>query len=122
MDWYAEELICHDLPSKPRPEVGTVLVTGATGYIGGRLVPELQARGYRVRIMVRSSLPGYEERWPGAKIFVAYALDVEDLRKALSGVSIAYYLIHSMLLGKRNLNLLIFRQLQISGLLPRRWT
>jgi uncharacterized protein YbjT (DUF2867 family) len=100
MDWYAEELLCHDLPTKPRPELGIVLVTGATGYIGGRLVPELQARGYKVRIMVRSSSPEHAERWPGAEIFVADALDVGDLRKALSNVGVAYYLIHSMLLGK----------------------
>jgi hypothetical protein len=38
-------LLCYDLPSRPRPEIGRVLVTGATGYIGGRLVPELLARG-----------------------------------------------------------------------------
>ena len=66
MDWYAEEFFCHDLPTRPRPELGVVLVTGATGYIGGRLVPELQERGYRVRIMVRSSSPEQEERWPDA--------------------------------------------------------
>ncbi len=35
-------------------EPQTVLVTGATGYIGGRLVPELLAAGHRVRVLVRS--------------------------------------------------------------------
>jgi uncharacterized protein YbjT (DUF2867 family) len=101
MDWYAEELFCHDLPTRPRPELGTILVTGATGYIGGRLVPELQARGYRVRIMVRASSPEHAERFPDAEICVADALNVGDLKKALKGVSVAYYLIHSMLLGKK---------------------
>ena len=48
-DYLDESLFCHDLPSAPRPQIGTVLVTGASGYIGGRLVPELLARGYRVR-------------------------------------------------------------------------
>jgi uncharacterized protein YbjT (DUF2867 family) len=81
--------------------LGIVLVTGATGYIGGRLVPELLARGYRVRIMVRSSSPEHAERWPDADICVADALNVGDLRTALEGVSVAYYLIHSMLLGKK---------------------
>ncbi|KKL24429.1 hypothetical protein LCGC14_2415430, partial [marine sediment metagenome] len=101
MDWYSEELFCHDLPTKPRPEIGLVLVTGATGYIGGRLVPELLARGYRVRIMVRSSSPEQLERWPDAEIVVGDAMNVAKLRKALEGVSVAFYLIHSMLLGKK---------------------
>lgn len=101
MDWYAEEFFCHDLPTQPRPELGIVLVTGATGYIGGRLVAELLERGYKVRIMVRGSSPVHQERWPDAEIFVADALNVGDLKKALSGVSVAYYLIHSMLLGKK---------------------
>jgi uncharacterized protein YbjT (DUF2867 family) len=101
MDWYAEEFFCHDLPTKPRPDIGTILVTGATGYIGGRLVPELQERGYRVRIMVRGSSPEHADRWPDAEIVVADSLNVGDLKKALEGVSVAYYLIHSMLLGKK---------------------
>ncbi len=101
MDWYSEELFCHDLPTRPRPEIGIILVTGVTGYIGGRLVPELLARGYKVRLMVRGSSPEHKERWPEAEIMVADALNVNDLRRILEGVSIAYYLIHSMLLGKK---------------------
>ena len=46
-------LFCHDLSTIPKPEIGTVLVTGASGYIGGRLVPELLDRGYKVRVLVR---------------------------------------------------------------------
>ncbi len=101
MDWYSKEFVCHDLPTTPRPELGIVLVTGATGYIGGRLVPELQERGYRVRIMVRRASPEHKDRWPDAEISVADSLDAGDLRRALQGVSVAYYLIHSMLLGKK---------------------
>ncbi|MEE9463393.1 MAG: NAD(P)H-binding protein [Bacteroidales bacterium] len=101
MDWNADELLCNDLPTRPRPQLGIVLVTGATGYIGGRLVPELLARGYRVRIMVRSSSPEHAELWPDAEICVADALNVGDLRTALEGITVAYYLIHSMLLGKK---------------------
>lgn len=48
---------CHDLPTSSLPELGRILVTGTTGYIGGRLVPELLARGYQVRAMVRGSAP-----------------------------------------------------------------
>ena len=96
-----ERLHCHGLPSHPVPETGTVLVTGSTGYIGGRLVPELQARGYRVRAMVRAVSPEHEERWPGAQIAVADAFDSAALAKALAGVDTAYYLIHSLLLGPK---------------------
>ena len=73
----SSDLFCYDLPSKPQPEMGKILVTGATGYIGGRLVPELLARGYNVRVMVREAVPSYEERWPSAEIVEANALDAE---------------------------------------------
>ena len=96
-----EELFCDDLPSTFQPEIGTVLVTGASGYIGGRLVPELLARGYKVRAMVRAASPVYERRWPGAEIVVADALQPESLRTALKDVHTAYYLIHSLLLGPK---------------------
>ena len=54
-----------DLPTTPDPSIGTVLVTGASGYIGGRLIPELLSRGYRVRIMVRgwAVMPWACARW-----------------------------------------------------------
>jgi len=91
-----------DLPSKPDPAIGRVLVTGASGYIGGRLIPELLSRGYRVRIMVRGGeTPEYRELWPSAEVAFADALDIEELRTALDGVDTAYYLIHSLLLGRK---------------------
>lgn len=96
-----ESLFCHDLPSKPRLDMGKVLVTGASGYIGGRLVPELLARGYSLRIMVRAASPIYKDLWPEAEIVVADALNVESLRAALEDVDTAYYLIHSLLLGPK---------------------
>ena len=80
-----------------------ILVTGATGYIGGRLVPELFARGYKVRVMVRSASPVYNERWPGAEVVVADALEYDSLKKAMDGIHTAYYLMHSLLFGKKNL-------------------
>ncbi len=93
------EWLCADLPTQPRLEVGTVLVAGATGYIGGRLVPELIARGYAVRVMVRAESPEHAERWPEAEVIVADALDRAEVVRALEGVHTAYYLIHSMLIG-----------------------
>ncbi|MCP4572768.1 MAG: SDR family oxidoreductase [bacterium] len=92
---------CVDLPTTPRTEVGTVLVTGASGYVGGRLVPELVTRGYRVRAMIRGNETGDLDSWPEVEIVVADALDPAALARALEGVSIAYYLIHSMVLGPR---------------------
>ncbi|MFC1817313.1 SDR family oxidoreductase, partial [Thermodesulfobacteriota bacterium] len=71
------------------------------GYIGGRLVPELLARGYNVSVMIRETFPEQKERWPHAEIVVADALDLDSLRKALEGVHAAFYLIHSMLFGRR---------------------
>jgi uncharacterized protein YbjT (DUF2867 family) len=92
-------LFCHDLLTRPLPDVGRVLVTGASGYIGGRLVPELLARSYAVRAMVRTLSPTYRRRWPKAEIVAADALDPASLDLALQGVDTAYYLIHSLLLG-----------------------
>ena len=99
--WDFDRYFCDDLPTAPRPDLGTILVTGASGYIGGRLVPELLHRGYRVRIMIRGDTELYKERWPGVEIVVADALNKESLGDALKGVYAAYYLIHSLLLGPR---------------------
>ena len=92
-------LLCDDLPSEYRADMGTVLVAGASGYIGGRLVPELIARGYTVRVMVRAESPEHEERWPNAEVVVADALVEAEVNRALDGIDSAYYLIHSMLIG-----------------------
>jgi len=90
-----------DLPSTPNPSIGKVLVTGASGYIGGRLIPELLSRGYQVRIMIRGETPEYHELWPSAEVTFADALNIYDLRTALKGIDTAYYLIHSLLLGRK---------------------
>ena len=95
------KLLCHDLITSPRSDKGLILVTGATGYIGGRLVPELLARNYRIRVMVRTSSPDYSKRWPGAEVVEGNALNPEDLQAVLDGVDTAYYLIHSLLLGQK---------------------
>ena len=96
-----QHLLCNDLTTTPRTDKGLILVTGATGYIGGRLVPELLARNYNVRVMVRSFSEDYSLRWPGAEVIEADALNLEDLILALQGVDTVYYLIHSLLLGHK---------------------
>ncbi len=74
-----------------------VLVTGATGYVGGRLVPRLLAAGHRVRCMVRDPARLDGRRWIGeVEIVKGDVLDVPSLAAALAGVDVAYYLIHSL--------------------------
>ncbi|MCP2264584.1 SDR family oxidoreductase [Promicromonospora thailandica] len=77
-----------------------VLVTGATGYIGGRLVPELLAAGYDVRVLVRHPERLGSREWAGQVDVVAGdATSRDDLRRALVGVDVAYYLIHALAAG-----------------------
>ncbi|MGW7484763.1 SDR family oxidoreductase [Nonomuraea muscovyensis] len=73
------------------------LVTGATGYIGGRLVPELLAAGHEVRCMARSPERLRDLPWAGrTEVVEADATDAERSREALDGIEVAYYLIHTM--------------------------
>ena len=99
MESNGAQFLCSDLPTQPRTDIGTVLVAGATGYIGGRLVPELLNRGYQVRVMVRAESPEHVDRWPEVEVVAADALDRDEVTHALKGVDTAYYLIHSMLIG-----------------------
>ena len=92
-------LLCDELPTSRVLDLETVLVAGASGYIGGRLVPELIARGYRVRVMVRSKSEIKSDRWSGCELVVADALDAASLLNAMEGVHTVFYLIHSMLAG-----------------------
>jgi uncharacterized protein YbjT (DUF2867 family) len=82
--------------------VGPVLVTGATGYIGGRLVPRVLARGYRVRCLVRSAGKLRARRWgaqPGLEVVEGDAGSPAALAAAMQGCSAAYYLVHSMIVA-----------------------
>ena len=76
-----------------------VLVSGATGYVGGRLVPILLEAGYRVRVLGRSLSKLRSRAWAKhANLEMAEAdfLDYESLRKAAEGCWAAFYLVHSM--------------------------
>jgi uncharacterized protein YbjT (DUF2867 family) len=68
-----------------------VLVTGVTGYIGGRLVPELLASGYRVRVLVRDQNRLQGRAWLNqVEVAQADVLDPTSLLTAMTGVSAAY--------------------------------
>lgn len=76
-----------------------VVVLGATGYVGGRLVPALLAKGFRVRATGRSLHKLQSRVWASDPRVELCAVDVHDpdsLRQALAGAAAAYYLIHSM--------------------------
>ena len=80
-----------------------VLVTGATGYVGGRLIPALLEAGYTVRAMGRSLEKLACRPWghhPKVELVKGDVLDMESLKKALSGCRSAYYLVHSMIAQK----------------------
>jgi len=80
---------------------GKILVTGANGYIGSHLVPKLLSFGYKVRAMTRRSEDLNVFDWiEDIEVVEADALQPDSLHAALEGVSLAYYLIHSMAAGK----------------------
>ncbi len=76
-----------------------VLIVGASGYIGGRLVPLLRARGHDLVLMSRDARP-LAARFPDARVVAADLLDPGSLAPALEGVEVAYYLAHSMGAGE----------------------
>ena len=74
-----------------------VLVTGATGYIGGRLVGRVVASGRRVRCLVRDPDRLQGRPWQNdVEIVVGDVLDAATLTAAMDDVSVAYYLVHSL--------------------------
>jgi uncharacterized protein YbjT (DUF2867 family) len=76
-----------------------ILITGGTGYVGGRLIPMLLDRGYCVRAMTRSPQKLLARPWaghPDLNVLPGDALDRAAFTKAGKGCNTAYYLIHSM--------------------------
>ncbi|MEU3370506.1 SDR family oxidoreductase [Streptomyces sp. NPDC006660] len=73
------------------------LVTGATGYIGGRLVPELLKAGHRVRCLARSPQKLRDQPWADqVEVVRGDVTDPASVRGALDGIDVAYYLVHAL--------------------------
>lgn len=88
------------LQSKP-----LILVTGATGYIGGRLVSKLLEAGFRVRAMSRSLNKLKDRPWgndPNVELIAGDVLDSEAVINAVKGCDVVYYLVHSMVAGQKD--------------------
>ena len=78
------------------PETSRVLLTGATGYIGGRLLRLLERQGYRVRCLARRPEVLRQKVGPSTEVVAGDVLNLPSLDIALRGVDAAYYLVHSM--------------------------
>ncbi len=84
---------------EPQPEKHLIFVTGATGYVGGRLVPALLTAGYRVRCLARDPRKLQQRPWrndPHVCVVASDMSDIDPLAEQLSGCVAAYYLVHSM--------------------------
>ncbi|HEX8496999.1 MAG TPA: SDR family oxidoreductase [Actinomycetales bacterium] len=78
------------------------LVTGATGYIGGRLVPQLLAAGFTVRCLARNPAKLRDQPWfSEVEVVKGDVGDAEAVAAALEGADVGYYLVHSLGAGKR---------------------
>lgn len=82
-----------------------ILLTGATGYIGGRLAPVLLQRGYRLKCVVRSARKLDERDWvsdPAVEVIQADIRDQHAVREVAQTCDAAFYLIHSMEAGSHD--------------------
>src|SRR5690242_19121892 len=79
-----------------------ILVTGATGYVSGRLIPQLLATGHEVRVLVRDPKRVSGRPWTDkVEIVQGDLLNGSNLLEAaFKDIDVAYYLVHSMLAGR----------------------
>ena len=70
----------------------SIMVTGATGFIGSKLITALTRRGYEIKGMSRREIPDKDH----VKFVKTDVFNLEDLTQSLQGIEVAYYLLHSM--------------------------
>ena len=92
----SHEPLIETQPENPIPHGPLVLLTGATGYVGGRLLPRLEEAGFRVRCLARRPEELADRLGPGTEAVFADMLAPESLEEAMRGGEVAYYLVHSM--------------------------
>jgi len=73
-----------------------ILVAGASGYVGSRLVPRLLDRGYTVRCLARNPEALKGRGWQRAEVVFGNTLEPDSLLHAMNGMNAAFYLIHAM--------------------------
>jgi len=73
-----------------------ILLTGATGYVGGVLLPELERRGHQVRCLARRPAKLAGKTGPQTEVMAGDATDPDDLARACAGIDTAFWLVHSM--------------------------
>ncbi len=82
--------------TRQEPAGPLILLTGASGYVGGRLLKLLEQRGHRVRCLVRRPELLRGRTASSTEVVAGDVLDRESVEAALQGVDLAYYLILSM--------------------------
>ncbi|KEQ57291.1 UDP-glucose 4-epimerase protein [Marine Group I thaumarchaeote SCGC AAA799-B03] len=85
-----EQVVSQSDISHPKPF--SILVTGATGFIGSKLISFLTSSGYTVKGLSRKQLPGNDK----VKYVKADVFNFDELKNAMSGIETAFYLLHSM--------------------------
>lgn len=73
-----------------------ILLTGATGYVGGVLLPELERQGHSIRCLARRPLKLDGQAGPQTEVMAGDASNPDDLARACDGIDVAYWLVHSM--------------------------
>lgn len=82
--------------SNPGDAPPLILLTGGSGYVGGRLIPLLERRGVRLRCLARNPDKLRAQVRPPMEVVPGDVLDEPSLGRALEGVHAAYYLVHLM--------------------------
>ena len=88
--------------------VKTILLTGATGYVGGRLLRALEAKEFPVRCLVRRVQYAHPSGSDRTEVVQGDVLDYDSLRSALTDVDVAYYLVLNLWPNETSVFVLVF--------------